>query len=585
MRSQDNINIVLGNKRYAGSTKKPISLVLPLDNEQREIIEGERSEVLNLQDLFNKERNDSSLFRISGKIRNIFDNSVSGKTTYVPFRNNLYYISPELSVQNGIWKGYPQYDEFTFIRQTGVNGHLPLVNKSATTYNWGVYTSYAFSSTTAQTMSYKSEKFGVSNVNFNVTDGIPFVMLKSKYNGRDIVLFYCASDHNLRKNQSVKLSITINGQDTFDVFTFGDGTTGTEKRVFSIIDLFFNPNDTFDGRVGNFRRISNPSNVFESTSRYYVRLHKILSSTNECFLVKNGFENNPFPIRQKLEYSALTPNQVQRISTKDNTQTFGYSINKDIDVKNLVDNNRKPLTELFMTIVNRGYMGWFNKPGNNTNKALDIGWEFNFLENSLDPWWDHSSTLNKDNIPTDTYVVSNKTFYYNKELSVGDVIKGDFCEYNDVEQKEYLISPLYHKYSFNPDYFDVSQPVPSGPGAFQVIAQNILSSTIYPPGYLYKPHYPFKIRSLSPYIEDATNDSVFEVPTYAWYSKVDKRFYWRDVYDYGFTDSERNGVDTPFVNGRHYPYKDILFLQHPTKRNTSLVVTDIITQPTTDECE
>ena len=75
-----------------------------------------------------------------------------------------------------------------------------------------------------------------------------------------------------------------------------------------------------------------------------------------------GFEQNNFPIKRKLEYSALTPNQVTRISVKDGRGSFGYSFDKDIDVISLMDNLDRPITKLFMTIVNKGYMGYFNCP-------------------------------------------------------------------------------------------------------------------------------------------------------------------------------------------------------------------------------
>jgi hypothetical protein len=586
MSKQEEIKIVLGNKKFAGASNKPLSVPVFLGNEKRDLIDGTRSDVVNLLDLFNEERVESTKIRISGKITNIFDNSISGKTSYVPFRNNLYYVKPELSVVNSIWKGYPQYDEFTFIRQTGIPGHVPLVNKNATTYNWGVYVSYVFNSTTAQTMSYYDEKFNVANNNFNVASGIPYVIKNDFVNGRKVVLFYCSSNHNLNPGEYVYLSTPINGKNVFLVDDFGDGTTGTEKRVFSILNLFFNPTDVLDGNFGNFKRISRIDNSGETISKYYIRLHKIISTTKDTMLIKNGFENNPFPIRKQLEYSALTPNSVQRISTKDNTQTFGFSINKDINVENLKDNLNRPITELFVTIINKGYMGWFNKPATNTSLGLDIGWEFNFSQNVNDTWWNHQSSVNKDNIYTGSYVVNNKTFYYNQELSEGQVIKGDFCEYNQMEQKEYVISPIYHKYSFNIDYFDnIPQTTLSGfQGLGQALA-NQVSAINYPLGYTYKPHYSIKIKEFSPYIEQVNVSQNPLVPDYAFFSENDQRYYWRDIYDYGFLDNEGNGIDRPFLNGFHYHYKDVLFLQYPMKRNTGLVVTDIITPQITDDCE
>ena len=63
-------------------------------------------------------------------------------------------------------------------------------------------------------------------------------------------------------------------------------------------------------------------------------------------------------------------------------------------------------------------MGWFNPPAINSNNqptGIDIGWGFNFLSNSVDTWWDHTSINNKDNIPLSSYeqpTGSGQKFYY-----------------------------------------------------------------------------------------------------------------------------------------------------------------------------
>ncbi len=584
MRTQDEIRIVLGNKRFAGSSNQPVQIQLPLIGERRDIVQGDRATLIDLNEVFDSERQTSSKFRLVGKITNVANNVISGKTNYTPFKNNLYYVDPVTSINTGVWKGYPQYDEFTIIRDASISGHIDYVAKSATTYNWSTYVSYAFSSTTAQTMTYVDEKFNVTNSNFNVADGIPFVLKSGNFNGKPLIYFYCATNHNLSIGQYVKLNISINGKDTFQIYGLGDDTYRSELRVFSIYNLKFSDLDVVTGRYGNFKRIINLSNSGETTSRYYVRLHKILTDQKDTFLTKMGFENNIFPIKRKLEYSALTPNQVQRVSIKDGTQSYGFTVNKDIDIENLIDNNGKPVSELFITMINRGYMGWFNKPPQNLQRALDIGWEFNFLENAVDPWWNHTSTDNKDNITVSSYQKNGQTFYYNNFLNIDDVIKGDFCEYNDIEQQEYILSPIYHKYSFNPDYLDISLPVPNGFEGIAIGISNYINSILYPPGYLYKPHYSIPIRVFSDYIESATLDEIDSAPSYAYYSNNDTKFYWRDLYSYGFFDGNGIGLDIPFINGAHYPFKDINFLHYPIKRNTSLIVNEI-NLPTTDPCE
>jgi hypothetical protein len=567
MRKQDDIRIVLGSKRFAGSANVDEQINLNLIGDRRNLVQGDRSSLVNINDIFEAERQQSNTFRLSGKITNIFNNSISGRTQYSPFKNNLYLLDHEQSINTNVWQGYPQYDEFSMIRDRGITNHQNFIAKSATSYNWGFYVSYAFSSTTAQTMTYFDENIPSPINVFNVSDGIPFVMKVGRFNGKAIVYFYCATNHNLQSGQFVELNIEINNKNVFQIYSLGDGSYKSENKVFSIFDLGFDTAEVYDGRYGNMKRITDINNSGETKSKYYVRLHKILTNNNDTFISKMGFENNPFPNKRKLEYSALTPNNVQRVSVKTASQTYSFAVNSDIDITGLRDNNNKPITELFFTIINRGYMGWFNKPATNHTSAIDIGWEFNFLKNSVDTWWNHTSFTNKDNIPFSFYTKQGYTFYYNRFLRKDDVIKGDFCEYNNIEQKEYVLSTLYHKYSINTNVFFDN------------------STNNFPSGYAYVPHYPIPVRVFSDYIENADFQSVQSVPSYAFYSEKTNSFIWRDLYSYGYVDSNNLGLDIPFTNDAHYPFKRINFLHYPIVRDVNAPDTNVINQPENDDCE
>lgn len=574
MSNPSEIRIVLGSLRYASNNDKDVWVQPPLFSNSREYVEGDRTILVDQQTVFDNERQRSDIFRLSGKITNIVNNEVSGKTSYTPYKNYLYYTNP---IQNAIssinnpslaWEGYPQYSEFSISRNIGINGHIPFINKSASSYNWAFYVTYAFSSTTAQTMSYTSEKFGVTNNGFLCGDGIPYVIESGVFNGKRLVYFYCGVNHNLQAGQSVELSVPINGKTVFTVYSLGDGTYRSEDNVFSIYDLKFNPTDVQTGTYGTLKRISNITNSGETKSIYYVRLHKILKTPDMCNISKAGFENNPFSIKKKIEYTQLTPNQTERVSIKDGTQSFSYTIDSDVDIAGLTDNNGKPITELFLTTIERGYMGWFNKPYTNQNgqpTGLEIGWNFNFLNNSIDNWWDKNSVVNKDNIPVNSYVANGQTFYYNDYLNVGEILKGDFCEYNYMEQKEYVLSRMAHKYSFNDTYF----------------LNN--STSNLPSGYLYNPHNPIQIRTFSDYIEFGSKNYIDNIPGYAWYSEYENSWFWRDLYSYGYIDNDGIGVDYPFINGSHYIFTNLIFLQYPVQRNLTLSLD--INDLTDDNCE
>ncbi len=352
------IRIVLGSLRYASNSDKSVWIQPPLLSNIRQYVEGDRTILVDQQIVFDNERQSSDKFRISGKITNVINNDVSGKTTYTPYKNLLYYTNPisnaisSINNPNFAWEGYPQFSEFTISRNEGIPGHIPFVNKSASTYNWSFYVSYAFSSTTAQTMSYTNEQFSVTN-NFICGDGIPYVISTNTFNGKSLVYFNCGTKHNLKVGETVELSTPISNKTTFTVYSVGDGTYKSEEKVFSIYDLKFNPNDIQTGTIGTLKRISNIINSAETKSRYYVRLHKIIKTTKDCNISNAGFENNPFFVKRKVEYTQITPNQTERTSVKDGTQTYSFTFDRDVSINGLMDNNGKPISELFITTIQK----------------------------------------------------------------------------------------------------------------------------------------------------------------------------------------------------------------------------------------
>ena len=102
--------------------------------------------------------------------------------------------------------------------------------------------------------------------------------------------------------------------------------------------------------------------------------------------------------------------------------------------------------------------------------------------------------------------------------------------------------------------------------------------------YFYQPHKAIQIRSFSDYIEEGDSLNVVGIPDYSYYSTTNALFRWRDLYPYGFTDTDGIGVDYPYLNDAHYPFSQILFLQSTpySNINQSIAVT---AQPIKDLCE
>ena len=572
-KKSNEIRIVRGEDRFAGSSNTDIQINLDLQGNRRNKVEGDRTNVLNVEQQFDDERQKSNKFRIAGKITNIFDNTITGSTDYGPYRNILYYTNALNAVQsnnsNTLWEGYPQYDEFTFYRTRGIAGHVPFVNKSATTYNWTTYVSYASKNIEDKWVAHTVvTSGGTSTNNYYVSDGIPYYILNKQSRGNNLITFYCGMKHNLSVGDWIYTKTEINEKRYFEVYSLGDESYGNEDRVFSIFNYGFDSPLFGNYAQGNFKRVVDINNKKETTSKYYVRVHKILTKSGNADITKMGFENNAFPIKRKLEYSGLTPNTVQRVSIKDGSLTAGFSFDKDIDISGLKDNLDRPISELYVTILNRGYMGWFNNPNlsNNSDTGIQVGWDMNFLSDRVDTWWDASNTSNRDSIPYNKYTTQGEEFFYNEVLDEGHEIMGSICEYNDFENIETELSEISHKISYNPNHFTTNGPVTN------------------PDGYTYKPHYKVPIRAYSDYVETGERDKVDLIPDYSFYSEYNNEWRWRDLYPYGFVDTDGNGYNHPFLNDCHYPYTNILFLLTPLQKDLNNY-NSIIYAPLIDDCE
>lgn len=600
MINNESASFLKGSLRYKQSTEKDIQLQIPLSGKLKELDEYQRQISINLAEVYNNERQKSTLFLPTCKFQLLFSNAYTGVTAtlsnpYPPINNNLYYVNSEATKQLQIiapntiqWPGFPQYNEFSFIRNdygvegytTGNDSHVEFEKEMATKYNWNFYVSYCFSAET------EKDLFYIFNENSSITwkpkDGIPYIMQQVTAEGKTLWQFRCAVNHNLSMTDYVKLpSVVLEDssgnqfpeRDTFPIYSFGDGTFGSEKKIFNILDLnYFQASSSFfPNKTGQFLRVIDPDNSTESVSKYYIRLHKVITGLNDAILTNCGFEQNAFKTQIKFESGNLTPNFVSRVSVKEDSQSYNVSFKKPINLVGLTDNRKRPITELFISVVNKGYFGYFNPPVDNLipgSPALKQGWRFNITEKT-NSWWYRTTPNSNLNLGTASYSrVSNNityNFYYNQDYNLGDVIFGDLCEWNNLTQTETVLSEYYHKFVYNPSVFDIQ------------------TSPTSPTGFYYKPHNKIKIRSFSDYVEEGNSQTTDSVPKYAFYSQNTDNFMWRDIYEYGFIDSDGEGVNFTFMNGIHYPYQNFMFRIIP--EGTNVGVTSSIQLPEIDECE
>lgn len=557
--------IIPSSQQYKSAPFVDQEISVTLEQQSQQIVEYDRSQSISLAQVFDDERQSSSTFRPTFKVNYVYANTYTGTTEYVPFKNNLYYVDSIQSTVNGIWKGYPQFYEFDFYRPRITDQHIEYKPKSAYTYNWTYYISHAYSNDGTKQLSYELNN---SSYNWIASEGIPFSIINRTQNGSNVISFQCIAPHGLSVGEYVELSFFYNQINLFQVYSLGNNEFDSEEYIFSIYNFGYTGTTFANGVTGTFKRVINPDNITETKSEYYVRQHKILTDVDTTIITKNGFEKNVFAEEKQFEYSSITPNQVSRVSQKTSSNSYNVTVGKDINLLSVLDNQGRPVSELFLTIINKGYSGYFNQPNNGI--GLKQGWEFN-ITSPISTWWDLPNNYSDTNIPTSNYTLTSgvtKTFYYNQDLKEGDIIDGDFCEWNDYDQIERVVSPYYQKINYNQNVFQTTSLYDTNS-----------------PGFYYKPHTSMTIRVFSDYVETANVGQVDNVPFYSYYSSSDQQFRWRDLYSYGFKDNLERGVDYPFLNSAQYPFKELTFRLIPEGINYNTLGVEFPIKPLIDECE
>jgi hypothetical protein len=574
-------NIILGSLRYASSPNVNDEIDISLTQNTKEIVDFDRVVDLSLETVYDDERQSSTIFRPSTKFIVIFKNEFSGSTTYTPYKNNLYYSNPINNASSQLlssspstvpWDGYPQYQEFDFIRTDNnvvgytqpPNNHSDFFNKSGTTYNWTQYMSYPFKNDYTKQM-YTVDYNTSTSWSWIVNQGIPYLITIGNDLNNRYIRFRSPVKHGLTVGEYVKLSTNYNGETLFKVTKLGDSGYGSDEYIFNVRNVGFTGTTFSTNNTGTFKRVISKSNESETTSKYYVRVHKIITNVSDSVLVKSGFEQNIFRNITKDEIATLTPNNTQRSSIKEGSQSYTLSFNTDIDINPLRDNQNRPISKLYFTTIWKGFFGW--------TKNLKQGWEFNMslVNNQPSLWWDTFNVLSDTTIPENNYLSetlpSQGPFYYNVDRISGDTLDGDFCEWNDYQQTERVISRYCHKIKFNNNWFYLTN---DNPQTNQF-------------GYYYYPHNEIIIREFSDYVEESLSQNIVGLPDYSYYSNLSNGFRWRDLYPYGFIDQNNIGVDYPFTNGKHYPFVNTIFRIIPEGTNVQNI--NEIQDPLIDDCE
>jgi hypothetical protein len=565
----------------AAAPQTDININTQLNESQSQLIEYDQTSNISLITIFDNERQASNIFRPTFKINYVYENNIIGycpNPSWENYQNNLYYTNPLVSLVSQQWSGLPSYQEFEFIRTDVTNTQLNtqpfngFIIKSSSTYNWAIRLSYPFENLTGVTMSYDFSS--AKQFTWTSSNGIPFIISTGSDNGLQILQFNCPVKHGLAIGEYVELSqgFEYNGNNTYQVYDLGNNTYGSDEYIFNLYNVGYTGNTFFSGKTGTFKRIVDIYNSGETKSRYYVRNHKIISNTEDSIITRSGFEENGYANKSSYQLSALTPNKVANIFQYQSSFTYNTTFERDLDITNILDNNGRPISEIFATFQWVGYFGWHNR--------LQRGWQLNLTSGTTNTWFDFSNT---DAIETNSNLVYSRVdrglnntppnyfnFTVNLPKQSGDTIYGDFCEFNDSEQLERVISPYMNKFTYNQILFTT----------------DLTTNQTNPNGYYYQVHFPVRIKTFSNYIETAAPNTVTGVPSYAYFSENQNLWLWRDLYAYGFIDEDNRGVDFPFLNEAHYPFGNITFRLFSDE--SSFNPTDfyqITIEPLTDPCE
>lgn len=538
--------------RFTQSPLEDQFIRVNLENVSNQIIESDRNIVVNLDEEFNKEREKSTKYKISGKLNFMFKNSFSGSSYYNNLKDTLYLDN------NLLFRGFLPYNEFAFIRNDvfknipnliNVSGntvgtyepeftidepnkHQRILGEDAPYHNWGIYLTYNYSKDYNYKMTYTLSGYtkieGVNILHFDSGDGLPCTIIDND----NYYKLITPVNHNFSVNDYVIFSKINSLIDTpVPILKIGDENFSSENNV-----IYINKND-INGyqlpKLTTIKRCKDKNDVINSTSKYFVSILKTITDFKEYELTNLSFDKPIFKNEiKKIKNTFFGRKNV--LIEKNRPENLFINFNVDVEINNYRDYNGEIPKKIFLSKIFKNGSGYFDYP-------LKTGFDFNFHDSWID---DHfikeesiENALNYDVINKNGFIFKTGT-----DLVKGSLIWGDFIEENKYDLNEKIISKLNHKLTLRSELFNHNQTVP--------VLEFEGTSPSNPYGYFYSPHTEITIKVLSSYIETGTN--IDNLPPNAKYFEKEGVWKWRDLYENGYIDENGDGVDYPFLNGKHY---------------------------------
>lgn len=558
--------IILPTKRYKKANEDDVNVNLQLNVNETQLRIGERDTILDIDKLFDRERETSDLYKINGKLKMVFRNMYSGTTSYPPLNKMLYLVGDG---SNNDFTGFLPYNEFAFLRNdiyrynyeipkgnvlggdynpvttyVNDNGHVKITSMTAPYHNWSLYLTYVYGTDENYKMSYTLS--GNTVYDFKSSDGIPFrvIDLTNEYK------LVSPVPHGLNQGEYVLLSgatidgSSLNKENFFYVNEVGDENFNSENYVIKIYKSQFKSGKS----LTNFalgRRCIDINNIGNTLSKYYIHKHKTLTDGLSYIMDNIGFESPLFEDEKKILFeNSAGENDV--IVERNRMESVLYDFKDPINIKNLKNNLGYKPTEIYLTTIFKNGNGYFNYPPK-------VGYRFNFHDSWIDNHFDGEKSL-ETTILKENFTVNNKTFTRGLPLPKDTILNGSYVEYNKSEIKERIISGTYHKLTNSTDIFDYGQNDSSKYSGATETNQV---------GLYYEVHHKIKLREIGPTVITLNTKDYQNLPESSVYDSQDGSWSWRNIYKHGYVDENNNGTTFPFYNGMHYVKTDInLYLRN-----------------------
>tara|TARA_R110001599_G_scaffold6808_3_gene33925 strand:- start:722 stop:2782 length:2061 start_codon:yes stop_codon:yes gene_type:complete len=565
-------------------------LSISLDSKYKHIDEDVISKIISTNAQFEKERQESGIYRFYGNIKSLVSN--------VLFNDNLKIYQRDGATQTKKTKSS------NIIERDGWLGYIDNDEDTAQTYEKSNDKINDNKSSLCEFIPFSP---GYNRLKFDDPDGLPNYIIKVTYpykkedinfidnvsltgDGINIIdsemiesngytSFNTVISHGLSVGDIVKLKNSSKDGE-YQVVGLGNNN-GNGKSRFFILDIPYVESNISKTKT-TFKRIVNGLE-----SEYYVRKFKSLS---------NGFKDyDSYPAAFAETYYG--------------DEEVGFNFTKDIDVNGVVDNLGRPLSELFLTIV--------KVDTDSSNDFKDTYWKGLTKDNSSIPvdlqnrFWTHIQggffTENRDDIKYNVRSISadgyEQTHFGTVDSGIDESdidFVGDIVEYNEEELIERTLESTYHRINtvyreYRKDILNLS----STDGEYEVDDLR--------EGYIYRPHYRVKIREFSSTIRttesakiSTTNGDVVlgddDIPDYAILTSTEVKnivtddtdglgdeigrgntdnvfeepvgfnpwttietYKYRSLLDIGVYNTFGDGVDYPFKSGAHYMYMNINF--------------------------